>query len=65
MSYGLEMCSSFAAGTEVGVERNSMSPERSELTSRVEFHFHNIGPFIIRPVIFAHLRVHVLPNNTG
>jgi hypothetical protein len=35
----------------------------TELTSCAEFHFNNIGSFIVRPVIFAYLRAHVLPRN--
>jgi hypothetical protein len=61
MSYVLEICSSFAAGIEVELQAElSASNAVTKLTSRVEFHFNNIGLFIIRPVIFAHLRTHVL-----
>jgi hypothetical protein len=34
----------------------------TQLPSCVEFQFNNIGPFIIRSVIFMHLRAHVMPQ---
>jgi hypothetical protein len=64
MSYGLEMCSRFAAGTEVGwLEELSVSSALAVLTSSVEFCFNNIGLFLIRALAFVHRRARVLPNN--
>jgi hypothetical protein len=57
MSYGLEMCSSFATVAVVrGYVELSVPCAVTVLVSRVEIHFNNIGPFLIRPVVFAHLR---------
>jgi hypothetical protein len=54
MSYGLQMSSSFAAGTAGGrYAELSVSSAVTELTLCDEFHFNNNGPFIIRPVIFT------------
>jgi hypothetical protein len=64
MSYGLEICSSFAAGTEDEEYLELSVPSAvADLTSSVEFYFNNIGPFIIITVITAHPRAHVLQNN--
>jgi hypothetical protein len=59
MSYGLEMCNSFASGRAA----LSVSSAVAELASCVTLHFNNIGQFTVRPVIFARLRVRVLLNS--
>ncbi|KDR23864.1 hypothetical protein L798_12308 [Zootermopsis nevadensis] len=47
------MCSVFAARTVGGVKPElSYKPDATEFTSCGKFHFKNIEPFIIRPVIF-------------
>jgi hypothetical protein len=56
MSHGLEMCSSFATLAVVrGYVELSVPCAVTVLMSCVEFHFNNIDPFLIRPVVFAHL----------
>lgn len=52
-SYGLEMCSSFAAGTMVRFKRNAVSSSVTELTSYTDVN--NNGSFIIRPVIIPRI----------
>jgi hypothetical protein len=57
MSYGLEMCSSFATRTEDGggerqAELSALSVV-TELMSYIKFHFNNIGQFITRTAIFT------------
>lgn len=40
-----------------------MSSTLTELTSCAAFRFNNSCPFVIRPVIFMHLKAHDLPNS--
>jgi hypothetical protein len=35
----------------------------TKLMACVEFHFNNVGPFLIRPVSFSHLSAHVVAKN--
>jgi hypothetical protein len=48
---------------EEGGKRSSASNAVTELMSSAEFHFNNIGLFIIRLFIFVYLTARALPNN--
>lgn len=54
----LETCSSFADKSEA-----QCLSAVTELALCIEYHFDNIGQFVIRPMIFVHLRAHDLSDN--
>jgi hypothetical protein len=68
MSYGLEICGSFPAseqrlggGGGRGEAKRSVSSAATAMC--VDLHFNNTVPLTSGPIIFSHLKAHVLLNN--